>query len=262
MLQVADGSHTLTKVDYRDPAAATNPSDTASEPPAAATQSSTSKVPLIIYWSLSSCVAHIPQPDADRALVPCANECANAVLTVDLHVLHPSATLDSRYTDPLTLTHRSHSHAISEMNSQDLFVAFNCIVGEYSFSSNTSLSLTLTHSHTLLITCTCCYDLTKGTQDKDFSYTETCCPFSSPIQRVFVFLTESPFRLSRNWTNWQPNWHSSVTRLNWRPSSTKWWLSWLSSRKWSRKSLELLKVQPRRRQLIVNYDILIGNGIP
>ena len=29
---------------------------------------------------------------------------------------------------------------------------------------------TLTHSHTLLITCTCCYDLTKGTQDKDFSY--------------------------------------------------------------------------------------------
>ena len=28
---------------------------------------------------------------------------------------------------------------------------------------------TLTHSHTMLITCTCCYDLTKGTQDKDFS---------------------------------------------------------------------------------------------
>ena len=29
---------------------------------------------------------------------------------------------------------------------------------------------TLTHSYTLLITCTCCYDQTKGTQDKDFSY--------------------------------------------------------------------------------------------
>ena len=29
---------------------------------------------------------------------------------------------------------------------------------------------TITHSHTLLITCTCCYDLTKGIQDKDFSY--------------------------------------------------------------------------------------------
>ena len=28
----------------------------------------------------------------------------------------------------------------------------------------------LTHSHTLLITCTCCVDLTKGAQDKDFSY--------------------------------------------------------------------------------------------
>ena len=24
--------------------------------------------------------------------------------------------------------------------------------------------------HTMLVTCTCCYDLTKGTQDKDFSY--------------------------------------------------------------------------------------------
>ena len=29
---------------------------------------------------------------------------------------------------------------------------------------------TLPHSHTILITWTCCYDLTKGTQDKDFSY--------------------------------------------------------------------------------------------
>ena len=29
---------------------------------------------------------------------------------------------------------------------------------------------TLPHSHKILITCTCCYDLTKGTQDKDFSY--------------------------------------------------------------------------------------------
>ena len=29
---------------------------------------------------------------------------------------------------------------------------------------------TLTHSHTMLITCTCCYDLTKGPQDNDFSY--------------------------------------------------------------------------------------------
>ena len=35
-----------------------------------------------------------------------------------------------------------------------------CIVSDSSYS----------HSHTLLITCTCCYDLTKGTQDKDFSY--------------------------------------------------------------------------------------------
>ena len=33
-----------------------------------------------------------------------------------------------------------------------------------------SHSHTLTHSHTILVTCTCCYDLTKGTQDKDFSY--------------------------------------------------------------------------------------------
>ena len=30
-------------------------------------------------------------------------------------------------------------------------------------------TLTITHSHTMLITCTC-YDLTKGTQDKDFSH--------------------------------------------------------------------------------------------
>ena len=35
-----------------------------------------------------------------------------------------------------------------------------CIVFDSSYS----------HFHTLLITCTCCYDLTKGTQDKDFSY--------------------------------------------------------------------------------------------
>ena len=41
-----------------------------------------------------------------------------------------------------------------------------CIVSDSSYSHNH----TLTHSHTLLITCTCCVDLTKGTQDKDFSY--------------------------------------------------------------------------------------------
>ena len=35
---------------------------------------------------------------------------------------------------------------------------------------------TITHSHTMLITCTCCYDLTKGTQDKDFSYSFSILP--------------------------------------------------------------------------------------
>ena len=40
-----------------------------------------------------------------------------------------------------------------------------CIMSDSSYSHNH----TLTHSHTLLITCTC-VDLTKGAQDKDFSY--------------------------------------------------------------------------------------------
>ena len=43
-------------------------------------------------------------------------------------------------------------------------------VGCLTLSLPFNLTLTLPHSHTLLITCTCCYDLTKGTQNKDFSY--------------------------------------------------------------------------------------------
>ena len=43
---------------------------------------------------------------------------------------------------------------------------------------------TLTHSHTMLTTCTCCYDLTKGTQDKDFSYSS----FDPPSCLRFLLL--------------------------------------------------------------------------
>ena len=44
--------------------------------------------------------------------------------------------------------------------------------GEYRSSTMPLYTHTITHSHnhTLLITCACFYDLTKGTQDKDFSY--------------------------------------------------------------------------------------------
>ena len=50
---------------------------------------------------------------------------------------------------------------------------------------------TLPHSHTLLITCTFCYDLTKGTQDKDFSYS-----FSDSLSRYFILTpAHTPYHL-------------------------------------------------------------------
>ena len=51
---------------------------------------------------------------------------------------------------------------LSHCASLSLFLALSLSLSHPCF--------TLPHSHTILITCTCCYDLTKGAQDKDFSY--------------------------------------------------------------------------------------------
>ena len=48
---------------------------------------------------------------------------------------------------------------------------------------------TLPHSHTMLITCTCCYDLTKGTQDKDFSYSFSILSLS-PLTLIAHYLPQ------------------------------------------------------------------------
>ena len=61
---------------------------------------------------------------------------------------------------------------------------------------------TLPHSHTVLNTCTCCYDLTKGTQDKDFSYSfsilSLCAclcswPLSPPLSHSFSYCSYSSY---------------------------------------------------------------------
>ena len=49
---------------------------------------------------------------------------------------------------------------------------------------------TLTHSHTMLVTCTCCYDLTKGTQDKDFSYSFSDSLFQFSLSITYL---QDPF---------------------------------------------------------------------
>ena len=64
---------------------------------------------------------------------------------------------------------------VSACLSDSLLFVSHCLRSSFLSSCCVFLSLchctlTLPHSHTLLITCTCCYDLTKETQDKDFSY--------------------------------------------------------------------------------------------
>ena len=63
--------------------------------------------------------------------------------------------------------------------------------GEYRSSTMPLYTHTIAHSHnhTLLITCTCCYDQTKGTQDKDFSYSfsDSLSAPQTPIQTNNLF---------------------------------------------------------------------------
>ena len=76
----------------------------------------------------------------------------------------------------LLLYHSVVSASVSLCNSITgslIAFRFHCLTLSHMLLDHASLNShnhTLPHSHTLLITCTCCYDLTKGTQDKDFSY--------------------------------------------------------------------------------------------
>ena len=92
--------------------------------------------------------------DARMATLCCKYVCSNSSVSLHLslfiYLSHLSFSLSLSYNfEPKELkTKISHTHSL--------------ILSHTIFSDSLS--------HTVLITCTCCYDLTKGTQDKDFSY--------------------------------------------------------------------------------------------
>ena len=66
-----------------------------------------------------------------------------------------------------------------------------CIVSDSSYS----------HSHTLLITCTCCVDLTKGAQDKDFSYSFSILSLTGGLTKHQNNLTKHQNNLTKHQNN-------------------------------------------------------------
>ena len=72
----------------------------------------------------------------------------------------PAERQDSSYTSPVGQIIRQSAISPAQLARST------------SINDTHTITHTLTHSHmyTMLISCTCCYDLTNGTQDKDFSY--------------------------------------------------------------------------------------------
>ena len=110
----------------------------------------------------------------------------------------------------------THTHSLSlvlvtmmkskERKTKNYSHAHSPILSHFALTSSRCLSLRLEyriplldhvsvhpHNHTLLITCTCCVDLTKGTQDKVFSYSFSDslshCALSFPLCSVSLCLT-------------------------------------------------------------------------
>jgi hypothetical protein len=70
----------------------------------------------------------------------------------------PAERQDSSYTSPVGQINRQSAISPAQLARST------------SINDTHTTTQTPTHFHTMLISCTCCYDLTKGTQDKDFSY--------------------------------------------------------------------------------------------
>jgi hypothetical protein len=80
----------------------------------------------------------------------------------------PAERQDSSYTSPVGQINRQSAISPAQLARST------------SINDTHTTTQTPTHFHTMLISCTCCYDLTKGTQDKDFSYSfSILCPSMS-----------------------------------------------------------------------------------
>jgi hypothetical protein len=85
----------------------------------------------------------------------------------------PAERQDSSYTSPVGQIIRQSAISPAQLARST------------SINDTHTITHTLTHSHTMLISCACCYDLTKGTQDKDFSYSFSILCLSMSLLHPF-----------------------------------------------------------------------------
>ena len=111
----------------------------------------------VIYLSCTAIYCHV---------LPSTSPCHPLVMYchLPLPVIHLSCTV--MYCHPPVIYHSSVS-CTCHVPLPVVSLSSSPLLDHASLHSHNH---TLTHYGTLLITCTCCYDLTKGTQDKDFSY--------------------------------------------------------------------------------------------